>query len=186
MRRGVRLGVDVGSVRVGVATCDPDGLIATPVATLQRGRGDLDELARLVAERAPLEVLVGLPTSLDGRAGPAARAAEDYARTLAGRVAVPVRLVDERFSTAGAQRGLRASGVGTRKGRKVIDQAAAVVIVQGALDAERAAGAPPGRLVAAAEVAPTAAPEDDRQQSHAGAGTASGSAAAPAPETDRG
>jgi len=151
MRPGVRVGVDVGSVRVGVATCDPAGLIATPVSTLSRGKGDLDALATLVAEREAVEVLVGLPTSLSGQAGPAAEAAEAYAGELAARVPVPVRLVDERFSTVGAQRDLRASGVDTRRGRSVIDQAAAVIILQGALDAERSSGLAPGRLVQAVD-----------------------------------
>lgn len=143
----MRVGVDVGSVRVGVATCDSAGLIATPVVTLRRGRADLDALAALVAERAAVEVVVGLPTTLAGRHGPAAEAATAYAEELAGRVAVPVRLVDERLSTVGAQRGLRASGMDTRKGRGVIDQAAAVIILQSALDAERNTGVPPGRVV---------------------------------------
>ncbi|MGH8970868.1 MAG: Holliday junction resolvase RuvX [Actinomycetes bacterium] len=148
MREGVRLGVDVGSVRVGVAACDPAGMIATPVTTLRRGRGDLDGLADLVAERGTLEVVVGLPTSLSGQAGAAARSVQEYAEALAARLApVPVRLVDERFSTVDAQRGLRASGVDTRRGRTVIDQAAAVIILQGALDAERSTGAAPGRVV---------------------------------------
>ena len=151
MRPGVRIGVDVGSVRVGVAACDPAGLIATPVSTLSRGKGDLDALAALVAEREAVEVLVGLPTSLSGRAGPAAAAAEAYAGALAARVPVPVRLVDERFSTVGAQRDLRDSGVDTRRGRSVIDQAAAVIILQGALDAERSSGLAPGRLVQAVD-----------------------------------
>ena len=151
MRPGVRVGVDVGSVRVGVAACDPAGLIATPVSTLSRGKGDLDALAALVAEREAVEVLVGLPTSLSGRAGPAAEAAEAYAGALAARVPVPVRLVDERFSTVRAQRDLRASGVDTRRGRSVIDQAAAVIILQGALDAERSSGLAPGRLVEAVD-----------------------------------
>ena len=150
MRPGVRIGVDVGSVRVGVATCDPAGLIATPVETVRRGRGDLDRLAVLVAEREAVEVVVGLPTTLGGRHGPAAEAAEEFARRLADRLAVrdvPVRLVDERLSTVGAQRGLRESGVDTRRGRSVVDQAAAVIILQTALDAERQSGTAPGRLV---------------------------------------
>ncbi len=147
MRAGVRVGVDVGSVRVGVATCDPAGLIATPVETLRRGRGDLDALSRLVTEREAIEVVVGLPTTLAGRHGAAAEAAQAYAEAVAGAVAVPVRLVDERLSTVGAQRDLRASGVDTRRGRSVIDQAAAVIILQAALDAERRSGTAPGRLV---------------------------------------
>ena len=170
MRPGVRIGVDVGSVRVGVATCDPAGLIATPVETVRRGRGDLDRLAALVAERGAVEVVVGLPTTLAGRHGPAAEAAEEFARRLAERLAdrpaardVPVRLVDERLSTVGAQRGLRDSGVDTRKGRSVVDQAAAVIILQTALDAERHSGTAPGRLVGGAQ-------PPDRRPGHEGAG----------------
>jgi putative holliday junction resolvase len=151
MRTGVRLGVDVGSVRVGVATCDPAGLIATPVTTVKRGSRDLVELARLCADRRAIEVVVGLPRTLRGEHGRAADAALDYAQQLADTLhPIPVRLVDERFSTVGAQRDLRASGVGTRRGRSVVDQAAAVIILQSALDEERATGKVPGRMVQAA------------------------------------
>jgi putative Holliday junction resolvase len=148
MRTGTRLGVDVGSVRVGVARSDPAGLLATPLLTLRRGRGDLAQLADLVREHEAVEVVVGLPRTLSGREGPAAATAVDYARRVARRLpSVVVRLVDERLSTVGAQRGLHEVGVDTRRGRKVIDQAAAVIILQGALDAERATGTPPGRVV---------------------------------------
>lgn len=147
MRPGVRIGVDVGSVRVGVAACDPAGLIATPVQTLRRGRGDLAALAAVVQEREALEVVVGLPVTLRGGHGPAAQEAERYARELARQVPCPVRLVDERLSTVGAQRDLRASGVDTRRGRGVVDQAAAVIILQAALDAERVTGTAPGRVI---------------------------------------
>lgn len=151
MRRGVRLGVDVGSVRVGVAVSDPGGLLATPVETVlrdARGGRDLQRIARLVEEREALEVVVGLPRSLSGREGPAAVAAAGYAQDLAARVApVPVRLVDERLTTVTAERGLRERGVSARKGRSVVDQLAAVVLLQSALDTERATGAPPGRAV---------------------------------------
>lgn len=152
MRNGVRIGVDVGSVRVGVAASDPTGTLASPVTVLRRdprtGR-DLDELAAVVAEREAVEVVVGLPRSLADREGPAAAAARDYAAGLAARVApVPVRLVDERLSTVTAQRGLHASGRTVKSSRSVIDAAAAVVILQSALDAERASGAAPGEPVA--------------------------------------
>lgn len=155
MRSGARVGVDVGSVRVGVAACDPAGLIATPVETLRRGKGDMEALSRLVTERDAVEVVVGLPTTLAGRHGPAAEAAEAYATELAGRVTVPVRLVDERLSTVDATRGLRASGVDTRRGRSVVDQAAAVIILQAALDTERQTGSAPGRVVERASGAPS-------------------------------
>ncbi len=148
MRPGVRLAVDVGSVRIGVAACDPAGVLATPVETVQRGAGDLERLARLVDEHAAVEVVMGLPRSLSGREGPSASAARSFASSLARRVApCPVRLVDERLSTVAATRGMRASGVSARKGRGTVDQAAAVVILQGALDAERASGRPPGEIV---------------------------------------
>lgn len=148
VRRGVRLGVDVGSVRVGVAACDPSGMLATPVMTLPRGQGDEDELARLVTEREAIEVVVGLPVSLSGREGPAAETARAYASSLATRIApVPVRLVDERLSTVTAEHGLRAAGVAGRSRRKVVDRMAAVVILQSALDAERHVGVPPGQTV---------------------------------------
>lgn len=151
MRSGVRIGVDVGSVRVGVSACDPSGLLATPVVTLARdaeGGSDQRDLAGLVVERAAVEVVVGLPRSLSGGEGPAAAAAREYARSLARQVApVPVRLVDERLSTVSAHQALRRSGVRERKGRPVVDQVAAVVILQHALDVERGSGRPPGELV---------------------------------------
>lgn len=147
VRGGVRIGVDVGSVRVGVAACDPAGLIATPVETLRRGRGDLAALAALAAEREAVEIVVGLPTTLAGRHGSAAEAAEAYAVALAGEVPCPVRLVDERLSTVSAAQQLRAGGVDARRGRTVVDQVAAVIILQAALDAERHTGVAPGRVV---------------------------------------
>jgi putative Holliday junction resolvase len=152
MRAGVRIGVDVGSVRVGVAACDPAGVLATPVTTLRRdvrnGR-DVDQLSGIVTERAAVEVLVGLPRTLAGRDGAAAVAARDYAATLASQVApVPVRLVDERFSTVEATRNLRAAGVPGRSMRAVVDASAAVILLQTALDTERATGIPPGEALA--------------------------------------
>ncbi len=149
MRAGVRLGVDVGSVRVGVAACDPAGLLASPVETLPRGERDVARLAELARERAAIEIVVGLALSLSGGRGPAARATIAYARELAGVAPCPIRLVDERLSTVSAHADLRASGMSGRARRTVVDQAAAVIILQGALDAERASGRPPGRLVTA-------------------------------------
>ena len=140
---GRRLGVDVGSVRVGVALCDPDGMLATPLATLsrdQRAGADIECLAELVVEHEVVEVVVGLPRTLAGRHGPAAQAAQSYAETLAERIApVPVRLADERLTTVAATRSLRDSSVRGRRQRAVVDQAAAVQILQSWLDAGRAA-----------------------------------------------
>ena len=135
--RGVRIGVDVGSVRVGVAVSDPDGILATPVTTLARAEdgADLDALAALVAERDAVEVVVGHPRHLSGAVGSAAKDAEAYAAALRDRVAVPVRLVDERLTTVTATRTLAERGVRGRAQRAVVDQAAAVAILQSALDA---------------------------------------------------
>lgn len=140
---GVRLGVDVGTVRIGVAASDPGGVLATPLATVARdprGGADLVRLARLVADREAVEVIVGLPTSLSGRQGQAARAARAYAAALAERIdPIPVRLSDERLTTVAATRRLAEAGTRGRKGRSVVDRSAAVLILQGWLDGARRA-----------------------------------------------
>ncbi len=150
-RRGARLGVDVGEVRVGLATSDPDGLIATPVATLPRdpsGTADLDSIVEQARERSALEVVVGLPTSLNGTEGLAAQRARQYAAALSGVLGdITVRLWDERLTTVDAHRMLAASGVPGRQQRQSVDQAAAVLILQAALDAERSTGKPGGEVV---------------------------------------
>jgi putative holliday junction resolvase len=148
VRQGVRIGVDAGSVRIGVARSDPGGILASPLETVRAGKGDVDRIIRLVAENDAVEVIVGLPTSLSGREGPAAEAA----RRLAGKIArrmdpETVRLFDERLTTVTAETGLRAQGVRGQARRKVVDQAAAAVLLQAALDAERLTGRPPGETV---------------------------------------
>lgn len=150
MRRGRRLAIDVGDARIGVASCDPDGVLATPVETVP-GRdapAAHRRLKQLVEEYEPIEVVVGLPRSLSGKEGPAAVKVRAFTQELARSIApVPVRLVDERMTTVTASQGLRASGVKSKKGRSVIDQAAAVVILQSALESERASGEAPGEGV---------------------------------------
>jgi putative holliday junction resolvase len=155
--RGARLAVDVGSVRVGVASSDPDGLIATPVATLARDTrrpaagalpADHAQIVAEVQERGVAVVYVGLPRHLSGAEGAASGAARAYAGSLAQAIApVPVRLVDERMSTVTAHQALHASGRAGRRHRAVVDQAAAVVILQAALDAERSTGRRAGERV---------------------------------------
>jgi putative Holliday junction resolvase len=148
MRRGRRIAVDVGDARIGVASCDPDGLLATPVETVPAGRKSLGRLAAIVEEYQAIEVVVGLPRSLSGREGPAAVKVREYAAQLAARVyPVPVRLVDERMTTVTATAGMRAAGVKSKQGRARIDQAAAVVILQSALETEKTSGRPPGETV---------------------------------------
>ena len=135
---------------MGVAASDPSGTFAHPVETLSRDESgaDVAAIAALVIERAAVEVVVGLPRLLSGLEGTAARIARDYAVQLAGRVApVPVRLVDERLTTVAAHKRLHDSGVPGRGQRSVVDQAAAVLILQSALDAEASSGRPAGEIV---------------------------------------
>ncbi len=132
----------MGSVRIGVAVSDPDGILATPVETVRRDRTGkhLRRLAALAAELEVVEVVVGLPRTLADRTGPSARDATELAAALGHRVApTPVRLADERLTTVSAQRSLRAAGVRAKDQRAVIDQAAAVAILQSWLDQRRAA-----------------------------------------------
>lgn len=152
MRTGVRLGVDVGAVRIGVARSDRDGILATPVETVTVTSGSPDahlmRIAAIVAELDVTEVVVGLPRSLSGQEGPAATTVRAYAVEIARKVApVPVRLVDERLSTVTAHQRLHQAGRKGRQHRPVVDQVAAVVILQSALDGERASGRPPGTVV---------------------------------------
>jgi putative holliday junction resolvase len=149
MRRGVRLGIDVGTVRVGVARSDPDGLLATPLETVQRGADVAAVVARIqaiAAELDAIELIVGLPLSLRGTDTASTGDARRVAALLADGER-PVRLVDERLTTVSAQSALHASGRNTRGSRRVIDQVAAVILLQHALDAERARGEAPGALV---------------------------------------
>jgi putative holliday junction resolvase len=154
IRLGVRVGIDVGSVRVGVAVCDRDGVLASPLETVRRpsraqGPADLARIAALVTEYAALEVVVGLPLSMSGARGAAAQTALEYAIAIATAVApVPVRLVDERLSSVSAHGHFDAAGMGSRARRDVVDQAAAAIILQSALDAERSSGRAPGEVVA--------------------------------------
>jgi len=168
LSRGVRLGVDVGKVRVGVAASDPDGILATPLVTVQRAQsatpaggrsvppaggkatppgpigeesaipGDISELARLVAEHGAVEVIVGLPVTLAGTHGQAAAEVTAYADRLAAAISpVPVCLADERMSTVVATRRLSERGVRGKRQRAVVDQVAAVEILQSWLDMQR-------------------------------------------------
>ena len=148
MRHGVRLGIDPGDARIGVARSDPTGFLATPVETVRRGKGDLARIAQILAEEEAVEVVMGLPRSLSGGEGPAAAKVRQFAASLARRVSpVPVRLVDERMTTVSAEAMLRDQGRKGGKRRAVVDQAAAVLILQHALDTERATGAAPGEIV---------------------------------------
>ncbi len=148
MRPGVRLGVDVGKARIGIARSDLHGMLATPVETVARGKGDIERIVAIAREIEATEIVVGLPISLAGSDTPSTQDARDFASAVAGAIGTAVRLVDERLSTVSAHRALRASGRNTKASRPVIDQVAAVIILQHALDFERAGGTPPGVIAA--------------------------------------
>ena len=150
MRQGARLGVDVGTVRVGLARSDREGLLATPVATLQRRGRAVDQVVDAVlaaaAEVEAIEIVVGLPVALSGRDTASTTDARRVAAALAAAGEWPVRLVDERLTTVSATAAMHATGRDTRRSRSTIDQVAAVILLQHALDVERSRGAPPGVL----------------------------------------
>ncbi|HIZ38226.1 MAG TPA: Holliday junction resolvase RuvX [Candidatus Ruania gallistercoris] len=166
LRPGVRLAIDVGSVRIGVARCDPHGVLATPVRTVSRkGPGEgLTELVELVREHTPIEVIVGLPRSLHGGEGSAALGVRAYSERLSAAIyPVPVRLVDERLTTVSAHQALHAAGRSSRQHRSVVDQVAAVMILQTALDNERNSGTPPGTALDAPQEGSNPGSEEDRR-----------------------
>lgn len=150
MRSGARLAFDVGKVRIGVARCDAQAILSVPVMTLKRDRfgAELEEAADLIEEYDAIEAIVGLPRRMNGGSSASTEDARRWAHELAQLVtSVSVRLVDERLSTVTAHRELHESGRTEASFRKVVDQAAAVVILDQALDTERMTNAPAGELV---------------------------------------
>lgn len=145
MRPGVRIGIDVGTVRIGVARSDRDGLLATPVQTVQRtNEKHVAELVSIITELDAVEVIIGLPLSLSGARTASTEDALIVARELALQIDVPCRLIDERLTTVSAHSALRTAGKKQKQTRTVIDQVAAVMILQHALDSERSSGNLPG------------------------------------------
>lgn len=150
-RRGVRLGVDVGKARVGVSRCDPDGMLATPVETVARNEASVDRIVALAREYDASELLVGLPLNMRGEDTASTTDAREFAAALAAASALPVRLVDERLSTVSAHAALRDTGRSQRSSRSIVDQVAAVVLLQHALDVEKSTGRPAGSPVPPAQ-----------------------------------
>lgn len=153
---GTKLGVDVGLARVGLAGSDPGGILATPIRTLKRDakkNSDIRVLVREAAERSAVQVFVGLPRTMKGGESASTRMAREYADMLAkaladAGLAVSVNLIDERLTTVSAHRTLHSAGMSSREHRKVVDQVAAVEILQQALDMQRALGRDVGSPVA--------------------------------------
>ena len=151
-RPGVRLALDWGQARIGVAACDPAGTLAYPVEAVPAGPGAVARLVALVDEYEPIEIVVGLPRSLSGGEGPAAATVRAQVAELVSAVApLPVRLVDERLSTVTAAQRLREAGRSAKRQRSRIDAAAAAGILEHALDTERHRGIPPGELLSSAD-----------------------------------
>ncbi|MGI6878228.1 Holliday junction resolvase RuvX [Microbacterium sp. gxy059] len=147
-RRGVRLGVDVGRARIGVARCDPDGMLAVPVETVPRDDGSLGRIGALIDEHEPVEIVVGLPLNMRGEDTPSTTDAREFADAIrAARPDRAVRLVDERLSTVSAHQALRQSGRSQKASRGVVDQVAAVVFLQHAIDTEKRTGRAPGEVL---------------------------------------
>jgi putative Holliday junction resolvase len=150
MEKGRRLAIDVGTVRIGLAICDPDGILSSPLAALARSQ-DLSEtlqiVSDLVTEHNAIEVYVGDPISLSGGQSASTRDAREFAEKLADLISAPIRLVDERLSTVTASAKLRDSGKDARQSKSLIDSASAVEILEQALATLRVSGKAPGRQV---------------------------------------
>lgn len=143
--RGRRLGLDVGTARIGVATCDPDGILATPVETIRVTSGDpewsaeIRRLGQLVEEYDAVAVIVGLPTSLKGRETASTAMSRSFVSALESSLPeLTVEFVDERLTTVTAGAALHGAGRNTRQQRNIIDQAAAVVLLQAWIDTRHA------------------------------------------------
>lgn len=137
MDTGVRLGVDVGTVRVGVAASDPGGLMAFPVDTVRRSETAPADVLAIALEREAICIFVGLPKHMDGREGDSAADARAFAQELAELTDIPVRLVDERLTTTSAARAMSSAGKSAKDQRSTIDAAAAAVLLENALDIDR-------------------------------------------------
>lgn len=148
MRTGVRLALDWGKARIGVAACDAGAIMAYPVQTVVAGPEALRTIADLAAEYQPIEIVLGLPRDLAGQDGPAAQAMHAVADQISNALPdLPLRLVDERLTTVSASRQLSRAGRNSRAQRAIIDQAAAVALLESALQFERNTGTPAGRCV---------------------------------------
>ena len=134
--RGALIGLDLGTKTIGVASSDPDRRLATGVETVTRKNfsADAARLLALAAERKAAGFVLGLPVNMDGSEGPRAQSTRAFARNLARLTELPIALWDERLSTAAVERELIAADVTRARRAKVIDQHAAVFILQGALD----------------------------------------------------
>jgi len=137
-RIGRRIAFDYGDVRIGVAVCDPDGILATPLTTLQSKDPTLKkQIAELIEEYEPVKIYVGQPKLLSGEDGSAVAKVQVFTEMLTSNFDIHVAMVDERLSTVSAAKQLRESGVNAKDARSVIDAAAAVAILEQGLANDR-------------------------------------------------
>jgi len=134
MQRGRRIAFDVGSARIGVAICDPDGILATPLERIDRADDELDQVKSLLVDYEPVAIYVGLPVSLEAKFTQSTYEALYFAEDIETITTTRVRLIDERLSTKMAQANLHSAGRSVRNSRAVIDSASAVEILERALD----------------------------------------------------
>lgn len=147
---GAKLGVDLGTVRIGVAACDRDELVVLPVQTVRRTKDgrDLQKVAQIALDREVVEIVIGLPKHLRGTEGKSAHLARQFARSLAKRLPeVRVCLLDERLTSVSAHSRLSAAGKDHRSSRQMVDQVAAQIILESALQMEKIQGKPAGEQV---------------------------------------
>ena len=138
MQRGRRIAFDYGDVRIGVAICDPDAILSSPLTTLKAIDKKLaDLITAILVEYEPVAIYVGKPSNMDGSAGASAEKAEAFSDLLSSLSPIPVVQIDERLSTVSAAKSLRASGVNSREAKSRIDEAAAVAILEFAISIEK-------------------------------------------------
>ena len=137
-RIGRRLAFDYGEVRIGVAVCDQDGILASPVLTLlTRDPQLMRAIAELINEYEPVKIYIGLPLNLSGAAGVAVEKARKFGSRIESNYIIPVVYIDERLSTVSATKAQQSAGIPAKAGRKTIDQMAAVAILEQGLANER-------------------------------------------------
>ena len=150
MRSGRRLAIDVGKVRIGIAASDFHAILASGLETVERGADlepSLKRIVELVNEVEPIEIYVGLPVSMSGNHSASTEDAIDFARQLSMLVSVEVRFIDERMTTVTAANALKMSGRDSKSGRQIIDQIAATVILEQAMEQEKSTGKQPGKAM---------------------------------------
>lgn len=152
MERGRRLAVDVGTVRVGLAICDPDGILSSPLPPIARSGAAVDAVAgvqEIISEHGVIEVFVGDPISLSGSETASTKDARAFAAQLATVTEASIRLVDERLTTVTAAAKLRLNGKDAKQSKSLIDSASAVEILDQALSIWKRSGSSPGIAVGA-------------------------------------